>query len=75
MQVVLPAAEDASTIQMSTPVKRKKRRISASQVGRLSIIPKLDKSFTFTEDDFLVSSSPVRVCLVQQFIFILMLDI
>ena len=38
-------------VQMSTPVKRKKRRISASQVDRLSIIPRLEKSFSYPDDD------------------------
>ena len=36
---------------MSTPVKRKKRRISASQVDRFSIIPRLEKSFSYPDDD------------------------
>ena len=56
VQVALPSLDEPHMIQMSTPVKRKKRRISVSQVGRLSIIPKLDKSFSFfPEDDFVVS--------------------
>ena len=49
-------------IQMSTPVKRKKRRISATQVDRLSIIPKFDKSFTFFPDDDFTVSSTDRLC-------------
>ena len=44
---------------MSTPIKKKKRRISAtSQPGRLSIIPKFERSFIFPDDDFQVKSVP-----------------
>ena len=58
VQVNLPTPEVADKIQMSTPVKRKKRRISASQVDRFSIIPKFEKSFTFfpEDNDFTVST-------------------
>ena len=62
VQVNLPAVEDVHMIQMSTPVKRKKRRISATQVDRLSIIPKFDKSFTFFPDDDFTVSSTDRLC-------------
>ena len=41
-------------MQMSTPVKKKKRRLSANQIDRCSIIPKFD-------DDFAVSSTD-RLC-------------
>ena len=47
-------------MQMSTPVKKKKRRISVNPVDRLSIIPKFDKSF-YPDDDFTVSSTD-RLC-------------
>jgi hypothetical protein len=54
-QVSLPGVED-EVPQMSTPVRKKRRRISApSQIARLSIIPKFEKSFAFPDDDFVVS--------------------
>ena len=57
LQVELPA-EDESFIQISTPLSKKRRRISGNRLERLSIIPRLDKSFTFAEEeDFEVSGT------------------
>lgn len=45
--------EDADTvIQISTPRGKKRRRISTEPGERLSIIPKLERSFCLTDDDF-----------------------
>lgn len=61
VQVELPSKED-TFIQISTPKGKKRRRISSTVIEqRLSIIPKLDKSFVQKdEEDFEVS---VYVCI------------
>lgn len=53
VQVELPSEED-TFIQISTPKGKKRRRISSTKIEqRLSIIPKLDKSFVQKdEEDF-----------------------
>ena len=59
VQVELPSEED-TFIQISTPKGKKRRRISSTKIEqRLSIIPKLDKSFVQKdEEDF-----EVRTCI------------
>ena len=58
MYIYLPvqvdlAVEDESFIQFSTPAGKKRRRISfhtGAKIERLSIIPKLEKSFSINDD-------------------------
>ena len=56
--------DDTNDIQMSTPVKKKKRRISNPSVKRLSCIAPA-RPDTFFEEDYVVSVSH-EVCVIQQ---------
>ncbi len=56
MHYLLQAADDSGTvIQISTPLTKKRRRISVntgSKFQRLSIIPKLERTFCLSEVSF-----------------------
>ena len=53
---LIQATDDADTVvQISTPIGKKRRRISTDtgmKLQRLSMIPKLERSFCLTEENF-----------------------
>ncbi len=72
---LMQAQEDAETvIQISTPMGKKRRRISSdtgSKFQRLSIIPKLERSFCLSEESFEVICDSLIIVSARQYYMLL----